>query len=102
MARKKENNSANDFTGGRDSLGPVHPLSEEEEREAGMRLTETALRWRRENKRSYARVGYPLETVLLMTGLKEEPSEEYQVRDVMKALSEKSTKTYRRHDEPDE
>lgn len=100
--KKKTTNSANDFTGGRDSLGPVHPPSEEEEREAAMRLTEAALRWRVKHAHSYDRVNFPLETMLLMAGIKEEPSPKYQLRDRMKKLSEKSPKTYGSYDESGE
>ncbi len=98
MAKNGRDNT-NDIVGGRDSLGPVHPLSREEELEAAMRLTETALRWRRKNRRSYDRVAYPLETMLLMTGIKEEPSEKYQVSDTMKKVSEASPNTYGRSEE---
>ncbi len=99
MARKKENNSANDFTGGRDSLGPVHPPSEEEEREAGLRLAEAALRWRRRNRHAYRRMQFPLEEVLLMLDIKKEPSDIFRTREAMRGPSMRAKGWFGRRDE---
>lgn len=80
-------------------MGPVHPPSEEEEREAGLRLTETALRWRRRNRRTYRRMQFPLEEVLLMLDIKKEPSKSYRSKAAMKSFSMRSRSWFGRRDE---
>lgn len=89
MAHDKKNPS-NDFTGGRDSLGPVHLTSEEEDREAAMRLAVAMRRWAKKNRRTKARQEFALEEVLLMTGIKKEPSKLFDVKYTLRELSRKS------------
>lgn len=81
MTKSNENR-----TTGQDSLGPVHSHSPEEEREVGLRMSETVLRWRRRNRHAYKRTQYPLEEVLLMLDVKKEPSEEFRFKDGMRKL----------------
>ena len=65
MANK---DTVNDLTGSRESLGAVHPLSEEESHSARLTVTEMAERWRFENDRTHARRRSALAIVLHMLG----------------------------------
>jgi len=88
MARNERDNSG-DITGGRDSLGVVHPLSVQEQLDASLALAGMTTRWAKRSKRSLKRRAFVLEELLLMAGLKEEPSEGYQRSAQMREIGRK-------------
>lgn len=62
-------------------MGPVVPLSDEEARQAAVRLAEAAERWRFAGSYNRARARYQLETALLALGLVSVPSWEWLYRE---------------------
>lgn len=68
-------------------MGSAHPLSFEEEQAAAQRMSESAARHQRRTKASNSRVRFNLEEVLLMMGVKEEPSESFERGYNMRAIS---------------
>lgn len=65
MANK---DTVNDLMGSRESLGAVHPLSEEESHSARLTIAEMAERWRFENDRAHSRRRTALAIALHMLG----------------------------------
>lgn len=65
MANK---DTVNDLAGSRESLGAVHPLSEEESHSARLTIAEMAERWRVGSDRTHARRRTALAVVLNMLG----------------------------------
>lgn len=99
QSKKQKRDASNDFTGGRDSLGPVHPPSFEEEQEAAARMSEAARRWGAKNRRTVARQKFALEEVLLMMDVKKEASVEFDRKYKFRDMCRKSDQWYGRSDE---